>query len=170
MTHARLALAVAITIGLGALAAPAFAQQDIDKVNGGITAEAGQRYGDLETVNGGIHLEDRAQLDGASTVNGGIEGGDDIRAHSLETVNGGIKLGKRVQVGSIETVNGSPTTSATSTAVSAWSAPKWAATSRPSPATSPSVPIRTSRAACGSRSPTTTASRWAGASSARRGS
>lgn len=105
MTHARLALAVAL--GLAAFAAPAFAQQDIDKVNGGITAEAGQRYGDLETVNGGIHLQSGAQLDDASTVNGGIDGGDDIRAHSLETVNGGIKLGKRIQAGSIETVNGS---------------------------------------------------------------
>lgn len=28
----------------------------IDKVNGGITAEAGQIYGDLSTVNGGITL------------------------------------------------------------------------------------------------------------------
>jgi predicted acyltransferase (DUF342 family) len=108
-THNRRAmLALALTAVLCAGASTsAFAQQDIDKVNGGITAEAGQRYGDLETVNGGIHLENGAQLDDASTVNGGIEGGDDVRAHSLETVNGGIKLGKRIQVGSIETVNGS---------------------------------------------------------------
>lgn len=108
-THNRravLALALAAVLCAGA-SAPAFAQQDIDKVNGGITAEAGQRYGDLETVNGGIQLEDKAQLDDASTVNGGIEGGDDIRAHALETVNGGIRLGKRVQVASVEAVNGS---------------------------------------------------------------
>ena len=30
--------------------------RDIDKVNGSITAEAGQFYGDLSTVNGGIDL------------------------------------------------------------------------------------------------------------------
>ena len=32
-------------------------RRDIDKVNGSITAEAGQAYGDLGTVNGGIQLD-----------------------------------------------------------------------------------------------------------------
>lgn len=104
--RAVLALALATVLCAGA-SAPALAQQDIDKVNGSITAEAGQQYGDLETVNGSIRLEDKAQADDASTVNGGIQGGDDIRVRSLETVNGGIRLGKRVQADSIETVNGS---------------------------------------------------------------
>ena len=104
MTRNRLALTLAIA--LFACAAPAFAQQDIDKVNGGITAEAGQAYGDLETVNGGIELEDGARAEDVSTVNGGIKGGDDVQARSLEAVNGGIRLGKRAQVRGIDTVNG----------------------------------------------------------------
>jgi DUF4097 and DUF4098 domain-containing protein YvlB len=108
-THNRravLALAMATVLCAGA-AAPAYAQQDIDKVNGSITAEAGQRYGDLETVNGGIRIEDGATVDEASTVNGGIQGGDDVSARSLEAVNGGIKFGRNAKIaGSVETVNG----------------------------------------------------------------
>ena len=106
MTRSRLAIALAV---LAAVATPAFAQgQDIDKVNGSITAEAGQQYGNLETVNGSIHLEARARLGDAETVNGGIKGADDIHSRDLSTVNGGIRLGERAQVdGSVETVNGS---------------------------------------------------------------
>ena len=37
--------------------------RSIDKVNGGITAQAGQSYGDLSTVNGGIDLERGASAD-----------------------------------------------------------------------------------------------------------
>ncbi len=108
-THNRravLALALATVLCAGA-ASPAFAQQDIDKVNGSITAEAGQRYGDLETVNGSIRLEDGATVDEASTVNGAIEGGDNVTARSVETVNGAIKFGRKAKIdGSVETVNG----------------------------------------------------------------
>ena len=105
MTRTRLAIALAL---LAAVSTPVFAQgQDIDKVNGSITAEAGQQYGDLETVNGSIRLEARAQLGDAETVNGSIKGEDDIRSRDLSTVNGGIRLGERAQVdGSVETVNG----------------------------------------------------------------
>ena len=109
-THNRravLALALATVLCAGA-AAPAYAQQDIDKVNGSITAEAGQRYGDLETVNGSIRIEDGASVDEASTVNGGIQGGDEVSARNLETVNGGIKFGRKAKIGgNVETVNGS---------------------------------------------------------------
>ena len=108
-THNRravLALALATVLCAGA-AGPAFAQQDVDKVNGSITAEAGQRYGDLETVNGSIRLEDGATVDEASTVNGAIEGGDNVTARSVETVNGAIKFGRKAKIdGSVETVNG----------------------------------------------------------------
>lgn len=99
-------LAFTLAVALAACAAPAFAQQDIDKVNGGIRAEAGQTYGDLETVNGGIDIGDGAVIEDASTVNGGIEGGDDVQARDLEAVNGGVRLGKRARVHGIETVNG----------------------------------------------------------------
>jgi DUF4097 and DUF4098 domain-containing protein YvlB len=105
MTRTRLAIALAL---FAAVSTPVFAQgRDIDKVNGSITAEAGQQYGDLETVNGSIRLEARAQLGDAETVNGSIKGEDDIRSRDLSTVNGGIRLGERAQVdGGVETVNG----------------------------------------------------------------
>ena len=104
MTRTRLAIAIA-TLALAA--GPAFAQVSIDKVNGSITAESGERYGNLETVNGSIRLEDDAVLESASTVNGSIKGGDSVQARSLETVNGGIRLGERATFArGLETVNG----------------------------------------------------------------
>ncbi len=87
-------------------ATPAHAQ-DIDKINGSITAEAGQAYGDLSTVNGSIKIEAGAHVEEAETVNGSIRADHDIQSRSLTTVNGSIHLGERAQVdGSIETVNG----------------------------------------------------------------
>ena len=81
--------------------------RSIDKVNGRITADAGQRYGDLSTVNGGIDLERGAQAEDVETVNGGIEAGDDVSARSVSTVNGGIRFGQRARIdGDVETVNG----------------------------------------------------------------
>ena len=81
--------------------------RDIDKVNGSITAEAGQFYGDLRTVNGGIDLQRGAKVEDVETVNGGIEAGDEVVARSVSTVNGGIRFGQRAQVdGDVETVNG----------------------------------------------------------------
>jgi DUF4097 and DUF4098 domain-containing protein YvlB len=109
-THNRravLALALATVLCAGAASGPAFAQQDIDKVNGSITAEAGQRYGDLETVNGSIRIEDGATVEEASTVNGAIQGGDDVTSRSIDTVNGAIRFGRNAKVsGRVESVNG----------------------------------------------------------------
>ncbi|MGO4552200.1 hypothetical protein AB4059_14020 [Lysobacter sp. 2RAF19] len=105
MKHARLTLALAFAIA----ALPAFAQhhEDIDKVNGSITAEPGQVYDDLSTVNGSIKVESNAQADDVETVNGSIAGADGIRVRSLSTVNGGIRVGAQAQVAdTIETVNG----------------------------------------------------------------
>src|SRR5690348_12147824 len=97
-THNRRAmLALVLASVLCAGASPAFAQQDIDKVNGSINVEAGQRYGDLQTVNGAIRIEDSATVDDASTVNGTIEGGDNVTTRSLETVNGAIRFGKKAK-------------------------------------------------------------------------
>ncbi len=102
-----LVLLGALTLSL--LAPPVLADgQDIDKVNGSITAEAGQQYGDLETVNGSIRLQAGARIEHAETVNGSIKAGDDIHAQSLSTVNGSIRLGTGAQLAKdIETVNGS---------------------------------------------------------------
>ena len=81
--------------------------RDIDKVNGSITASAGEAYGDLSTVNGGIDLERGARVGDVETVNGGIEAADDVGARSVSTVNGAIRFGKQARIdGDVETVNG----------------------------------------------------------------
>lgn len=103
MSPIRTALFIALALGAG----PAFASEDISKVNGSIEAEAGRTYGDLETVNGSIRIAANATIDEAGTVNGGISVGDKASTGSLQTVNGGIRLTRDVTVnGSIETVNG----------------------------------------------------------------
>ena len=103
MTFTRTALFIALALS----ASTAFAQQDISKVNGSVTAEAGQAYGDLETVNGSIRIGAGATVDDASTVNGSINVGEKATTSSLETVNGSIRLERNVTVnGSLETVNG----------------------------------------------------------------
>jgi len=79
----------------------------ISRVNGGVTAEAGEKYGDLETVNGGISVRARAIADDVETVNGGIDLDDDAQVRSASTVNGGIDAGQRVRVtDGVEAVNG----------------------------------------------------------------
>ena len=79
----------------------------IDKVNGSITAQAGQSYGDLSTVNGGIDLQRGAKVEDVETVNGGIflDRGSNVR-RGVSTVNGGIGLVDTDLGGGIETVNG----------------------------------------------------------------
>jgi len=104
MSRVRTALFLAMALSVG----PAFAAEDVSKVNGSITAEAGQTYGDLETVNGSIRIGGGATTDKASTVNGSISVDDKAVTSGLETVNGGIKVGREVTVnGGVETVNGS---------------------------------------------------------------
>lgn len=104
MPHARLTLALLL-----ALSGPALARDPgVDKINGSITAEAGQAYGDLSTVNGSIRLEASARVGEAETVNGSIHAADHVHARSLSTVNGSIRVGTQAQVDhGVETVNGS---------------------------------------------------------------
>ena len=75
-----LVMAGVLATRLAAFAGPQEAGRapSIDKVNGGITAEAGQRYGDLSTVNGGITLGRGTYSKDVETVNGGIEAADDL--------------------------------------------------------------------------------------------
>ncbi|WP_206862424.1 hypothetical protein [Lysobacter changpingensis] len=90
-----------------ALSAPAFAAQDIDKVNGSITVEAGQTAGDLETVNGSIKIGAGARTGKAETVNGSITVAENVEAEGLETVNGSIRVaGNGKLSSSLSTVNG----------------------------------------------------------------
>lgn len=104
LKRSRIALGLTLV-----LCAPlAFAQQSIDKVNGSITAEAGQAYADLETVNGSISIEANARTGDAETVNGSIKVADDATVGDLGTVNGSIRIGERLRSGGdVETVNGS---------------------------------------------------------------
>lgn len=98
----------ALLLTLALAAAPAFAQDGISKVMGGIDAEAGRTYGDLDTVNGGIDIGAGATTGDATTVNGGIEVADKAHTGDLTTVNGSVQLGRDVAVdGDITTVNGS---------------------------------------------------------------
>lgn len=98
------ALALALAVPFPALAA----NQDIEKLNGSITAETGQQYGNLETVNGSITVQARSRADDIETVNGSIRVAEDVQAHSLGTVNGSIRAGTNTQLAQgAETVNGS---------------------------------------------------------------
>ncbi len=108
MSPRRTALFLTVSLTLALSAGSALAAQDISKVNGSITAEAGQTYGDLETVNGSVRIEDNAVIASAGTVNGGITVGEKASTGTLETVNGSIRLARGVTVdGRLETVNGS---------------------------------------------------------------
>jgi DUF4097 and DUF4098 domain-containing protein YvlB len=114
MFRIRLVAAPALAVLAFALAMPAaFADgqpavgQDVDKVNGSITAEAGQAYGNLQTVNGGIHVEANARTGNVGTVNGSIHVADGAQVGGLETVNGGVRAGQHVVIGKgVDTVNG----------------------------------------------------------------
>lgn len=102
LTRPLLVLAMSLAL------APAFAQQDIDKVNGAITAEAGEVYGDLQTVNGSIRLGTNARVASAQTVNGSIKVAPGVQAGGLSTVNGSIRVDQNVQMSDdVSTVNGS---------------------------------------------------------------
>ena len=104
-----LVMAGVLATSLVAFAGPQEAGRapSIDKVNGGITAEAGQRYGDLSTVNGGITLGRGTYSKDVETVNGGIDAADDVNSGDVSTVNGGIRFGRQARIdGKLETVNG----------------------------------------------------------------
>lgn len=97
-----------LALAMSLACAPAFAQQDIDKVNGAITVDAGERYGDLQTVNGSIKVGASARVASAQTVNGSIQIASGVQAGGLSTVNGSIRVDENVQMGDdVSTVNGS---------------------------------------------------------------
>ncbi|MEB1609665.1 hypothetical protein VDQ74_07125 [Xanthomonas campestris pv. campestris] len=97
-----------LLLALSLVCASAWADEDISKVNGRISAEAGKVYGGLDTVNGSIEVGAGAQTRKVETVNGSIQIGDNARTGDVSTVNGAITLGQKVVVsGGLETVNGS---------------------------------------------------------------
>ncbi|MCY7354103.1 MAG: hypothetical protein LH470_03325 [Lysobacter sp.] len=106
MTHTRLILA--LTLALTSTAAWAAPAQDIEKINGSISAEAGQTVGNMETVNGSIRIGTGARTRNAETVNGSITVAERAQVGDMSTVNGSVRVAQNVQIGgSVETVNGS---------------------------------------------------------------
>lgn len=102
------ALSIPLLLGVLLATGPVCAQENISKVNGSISAEAGQRYGKLDTVNGGIRVGEGVETGSIDTVNGGVKVADRARTGKIETVNGGVRLGREVIArGSVSTVNGS---------------------------------------------------------------
>ena len=101
-------LALALALALGTPVAALAAGQDIEKINGAITAESGKQYGTLETVNGSITVEANSRARTIETVNGSIRVAEGVQASSLSTVNGSIRAGVGTQLADgAETVNGS---------------------------------------------------------------
>ena len=93
-----------------ALALPPLAaaqNDDIDKINGSVQVEAGQKVGNVSTVNGAVRIADGASLRKASTVNGSVELGEKTQATEVSSVNGSITLGGTSHVsGEVTAVNG----------------------------------------------------------------
>ncbi|GAB2571461.1 hypothetical protein ISP15_17275 [Dyella jejuensis] len=85
----------------------AVAAQDIDKINGTASVEAGEHVGNVRSVNGSVNIGDGAVVEDASTVNGTVELGEKAHANALHTVNGAITLAANSQVrGEVKSTNG----------------------------------------------------------------
>ncbi len=80
---------------------------NLSRINGSISANAGQTYRALETVNGSITIADNVAAESAETVNGRINLGSNARVGSLETVNGDIHIRTGAQIAhTVTSVNG----------------------------------------------------------------
>ncbi|RUL76047.1 hypothetical protein [Dyella choica] len=98
------------TLALALLLPLTAAAQDISKVNGSVSVDAGQRAGDVHSVNGSVNIGDSATVQEASTVNGSVHLGAKAQASSLHTVNGAETLAQGAQVrGDASSTNGSIT-------------------------------------------------------------
>ncbi|WP_233840593.1 hypothetical protein [Dyella sp. 2HG41-7] len=81
--------------------------QDISKINGTVSVNAGEHAGNVSAVNGSVSIGDRATVQEASTVNGAVELGSGAQANSLHTVNGSVSLDQGAKVtGAVESTNG----------------------------------------------------------------
>lgn len=102
MRRTLLSLFIALSVSGAAIA-----QEDVSKVNGSATVDAGQHAGDVHTVNGSVRVGDRAVVQKASTVNGAVELGDGATATQVKTVNGAVTLNEKARVsGDLQNVNG----------------------------------------------------------------
>lgn len=97
-----------VAFAVSALPLVSHAEQDLDKVFGSITVDAGQTVGNVSLVNGAITLEQNSRAQAVDTVNGSIDLYSGAQLDSATTVNGSIEVAESVTVsGDITTVNGS---------------------------------------------------------------
>src|SRR5579875_1985111 len=101
MRRTLLSLLIAVSV-----TGVALADDDISKVNGGVTVEDGQHAGDVHTVNGSVRVGANAVVQKASTVNGAVELGDAATAAVVKTVNGAVRLREKSRASEVEAVNG----------------------------------------------------------------
>jgi DUF4097 and DUF4098 domain-containing protein YvlB len=102
MRRTLLSLLIALSVSGAALA-----DDDVSKVNGTASVEAGQHAGDVHTVNGSVRIGARAVVQKASTVNGAVELGESATATIVKSVNGAVSLREKSKVSDeVETVNG----------------------------------------------------------------
>ncbi|MFC7520111.1 hypothetical protein ACFQS6_24760 [Xanthomonas populi] len=80
-------------LALSLVRTSAWANEDISKVNGRISAEAGQVDGALDTLNGAIEIGAGAQTKSVESVNGSIGLLETDLGTGIETVNGDITVG-----------------------------------------------------------------------------
>jgi hypothetical protein len=103
MRRTLLSLFIALSVSGAALAS----DDDVSKVNGTASVEAGQHAGDVHTVNGSVRIGARAVVQKASTVNGAVELGESATATVVKSVNGAVTLHEKSKVSDeVETVNG----------------------------------------------------------------
>ena len=84
-------LSIPLLLGVLLATGPVVAQEDISKVNGSISADAGQRYGKLDTVNGGIRVGEGVEtgsIDGSTSSVG--KGGAIEKKHPIGSAKSGI--------------------------------------------------------------------------------
>lgn len=93
------------------IALPAFGMAaDIDKINGSVRVEAGEKVDNVSTVNGSVRIDDDVTVKSVETVNGSVALGRGARAEAVDNVNGSIRIGDNARVaGSVDSVNGSIT-------------------------------------------------------------
>ncbi|XUP37139.1 hypothetical protein WAE31_05070 (plasmid) [Xanthomonas axonopodis pv. vasculorum] len=83
-----------LLLALTLVCTSAWADENVSKVNGRISADAGKTYGALETVNGSILAERCSRISGGvETVNGSIGLVGTELGKGIETVNGDITVG-----------------------------------------------------------------------------
>ena len=82
--------------------------RSISRVNGSVTANAGESYDTLSAVNGSLRVGRGASADTATTVNGQIVLEDEVKVGSTSTVNGSLTIGEGAVIArEASTVNGS---------------------------------------------------------------